>query len=94
MNVHKKCEGDAGGASPPRPAGAGGKRVAEPWKVERFIQTPLREWAYAAAYATSAVRTCALGNYLRFYNAERRHTALGFQPPLARLAALSEQRPY
>ncbi len=63
-------------------------------KVERFIQTLLREWAYAAAYATSAVRTRALGSYMRFYNAERRHTALGFQPPLARLAALSEQRPY
>lgn len=63
-------------------------------KVERFIQTLLREWAYATGYPSSARRTRALEAYLRFYNAERRHTALGYQPPLARLAALSEQRPY
>jgi len=63
-------------------------------KAERFIQTLLREWAYVRAYGTSARRRMALPAYLRYYNTKRRHTALGFQPPAARLAALSEQRPY
>jgi transposase InsO family protein len=58
-------------------------------KAERFIRTLLTEWAYAAAYRTSAYRTSALARYLRFYNTERRHTALKFQTPLQRLAARS-----
>jgi transposase InsO family protein len=57
-------------------------------KAERFIQTLLREWAYRRPYRSSRWRLAALGPYLRYYNAERRHTALGFHPPLARLAAL------
>ncbi len=56
-------------------------------KAERFIRTLLHEWAYAQAYGRSVYRTCALAPYLRFYNAERRHTALGFLTPLQRLAA-------
>jgi transposase InsO family protein len=36
-------------------------------KVERLIQTLLREWAYAAAYPTSAARTRALAGYLDWY---------------------------
>lgn len=55
-------------------------------KVERMIQTLLREWAYAQAYRTSLVRTLALGPYLTYYNTERPHTALRFQPPASRLA--------
>jgi transposase InsO family protein len=34
-------------------------------KAERFIQTGLREWAYARTYATSAERTAALAPFLR-----------------------------
>lgn len=56
-------------------------------KAERFIRTLLHEWAYAQAYGRSHYRTRALLPYLRFYNAERRHTALGFLTPLQRLAA-------
>jgi len=56
-------------------------------KAERFIRTLLYEWAYAQAYGRSVYRTRALPTYLRFYNAERRHTALGFLTPLQRLAA-------
>lgn len=55
-------------------------------KAERFIQTALREWAYAHAFKTSAARTLALGGFTRYYNSERPHTALGHQPPLSRLA--------
>lgn len=56
-------------------------------KAERFIRTLLHEWAYAQAYGRSLYRTRALPQYLRFYNAERRHTALQFSTPLQRLAA-------
>lgn len=56
-------------------------------KAERFIRTLLHEWAYAQAYGRSVYRTRALPTYLRFYNIERRHTALGFLTPLQRLAA-------
>lgn len=56
-------------------------------KVERMIQTLLREWAYARAYGTSHRRRLALRPYLKYYNTQRPHTALGFRPPLSRLAA-------
>ena len=55
-------------------------------KAERFIQTALREWAYAHAFRSSAARTLALGGFTRYYNSERPHTALGHQPPLSRVA--------
>ena len=55
-------------------------------KAERFIQTALREWAYARAYGTSARRAATLAAFVRYYNAERPHWALGLQPPLTRLA--------
>lgn len=56
-------------------------------KVERMIQTLLREWAYARPYNTSHRRRRALCPYLVYYNTQRPHTALGFRPPLSRLAA-------
>jgi transposase InsO family protein len=56
-------------------------------KAERFIRTLLHEWAYAQAYGRSALRAAALPRYLRFYNTERRHTALGFTTPAQRLLA-------
>jgi transposase InsO family protein len=55
-------------------------------KAERFIRTLLQEWAYGQAYRTSAFRTAALPHYLRFYNTERRHSALNFLTPAQRLA--------
>ena len=54
-------------------------------KVERMIQTLLREWAYRFAYETSAERACWLMPYLHFYNVHRRHSALGYNPPVSRL---------
>lgn len=58
-------------------------------KAERFIRTLLQEWAYDRAYRHSAFRAAALPHYLRFYNTERRHTALGYTTPLQRLAQRS-----
>jgi transposase InsO family protein len=55
-------------------------------KAERFIQTLLREWAYAAAYPTSASRRRALPVFLTRYNTTRPHKALGGIPPSRRLA--------
>ena len=54
-------------------------------KAERFIQTSLREWAYAQAYASSQRRREALAEWLGRYNTVRPHTALANQPPVARL---------
>lgn len=54
-------------------------------KAERFIQTCLREWAYAATYATSAQRRDALQDWLHHYNCHRPHSALGGRPPISRL---------
>ncbi len=55
-------------------------------KAERFIQTLLREWAYAAAYPTSAARRRSLPAFLTRYNTTRPHKALGGSPPAKRLA--------
>lgn len=55
-------------------------------KAERFIQTMLRECAYAAAYDNHHQRRKALRNWLVYYNRRRPHSALGHRPPLSRLA--------
>ena len=54
-------------------------------KAERFIQTCLREWAYAEAYTTTAERTVALAHWLHHYNWHRPHSALHSMPPIAKL---------
>lgn len=56
-------------------------------KAERFIRTLLHEWAYAQAFRHSCFRSAQLSQYLRFYNTERRHSALNFATPAERLAA-------
>ncbi len=58
-------------------------------KAERFIQTALREWAYAIAYQTSQQRAEALPTWMHRYNWHRRHASLNAQTPISRLA-LSE----
>jgi transposase InsO family protein len=54
-------------------------------KAERFIRTLTAGWAHGAIYRTSAERTAALDGWLWHYNHQRRHSALGRQPPIARL---------
>jgi transposase InsO family protein len=58
-------------------------------KAERFIQTALREWAYAQAYDTSALRAAELPFWLHRYNWRRPHGSLKSKSPISRLA-LSE----
>ena len=54
-------------------------------KAERFIQTSLREWAYARAYPTSEHRKQALIPWLHNYNWHRPHGSLQSMPPISRL---------
>jgi transposase InsO family protein len=54
-------------------------------KAERFIQTSLREWAYARAYQSSAERGHAMQPWIAEYNHTRPHSALGGLPPAAKL---------
>ncbi len=54
-------------------------------KAERFIQTALREWAYARAYDTSNQRAADLPVWIHMYNWHRPHGSLKSKPPISRL---------
>jgi transposase InsO family protein len=56
-------------------------------KAERFIQTSLREWAYARPFQTSAERAAAMLPWITDYNRNRPHSALGGRPPMSRITA-------
>jgi hypothetical protein len=56
---------------------------------ERFVQTSLREWAYAQPSVSSAQREAALQPFLHRYNWHRPHSALNHQPPMTRIPAVS-----
>ena len=47
-------------------------------KAERFVQTSLREWAYARAYSTSEERAAELPIWLHRYNWHRPHGSIGY----------------
>lgn len=53
-------------------------------KAERFIQTALREWAYARSYDSSEQRAAHLQPWLHQYNWHRPHASLGYLPPISR----------
>ena len=59
-------------------------------KAERFVQTSLREWAYAQAYPTSDHRARELPIWLHRYNWHRPHGSIGAKPPISRLAMTSD----
>ena len=59
-------------------------------KVERFVQTSLREWAYAKPYRSSALREAALQPFIHHYNWHRPHSALAHQPPMIRIPAVND----
>ena len=54
-------------------------------KAERFIQTSLREWAYARTYPSSVFRAAQLQPWLHRYNWHRPHSALNLKPPISKL---------
>lgn len=53
-------------------------------KAERFIQTALREWAYARSYQNSLERETELDPWLHDYNFHRPHASLHLNPPASR----------
>jgi transposase InsO family protein len=54
-------------------------------KAERFIQTALREWAYAEHWCSSEERDAQLQPWTDFYNHKRPHGSLNYKPPFSRL---------
>jgi transposase InsO family protein len=54
-------------------------------KAERFIQTSLREWAYAKPYGSSAERTLAIGPWTDSYNLCRPHSGIKGLTPWQRV---------
>jgi len=54
-------------------------------KAERFIQTALREWAYAEHWSSSDQRDAQLQPWVDFYNHQRPHGSLNDKPPVSRL---------
>ncbi|MFM9816314.1 UNVERIFIED_CONTAM: integrase core domain-containing protein [Spiribacter pallidus] len=54
-------------------------------KAERFIQTALREWAYAFAYSNSEEREEHLPRWPHDYNWHRQHGSLNHQTPISTL---------
>jgi len=53
-------------------------------KAERFIQTALREWAYARTYQNSDERLTQLDLWLHDYNFHRPHSSLKLNTPASR----------
>ena len=53
-------------------------------KAERFIQTAMREWAYARTYQNSAEREQQLKLWLHDYNFHRPHASLNLNTPASR----------
>jgi transposase InsO family protein len=54
-------------------------------KAERFIQTSLREWAYARPYTSSQQRSAAIQPWIDRYNLTRPHSGIGHLSPWQRL---------
>ena len=53
-------------------------------KAERFIQTAIREWAYARLYQNSSERNSFLRPWIHHYNWHRPHASLNQMPPISR----------
>jgi transposase InsO family protein len=54
-------------------------------KAERFIQTLLREWAYALPYRSADSRAADLPRWLAWYNTRRPHAGLAGRAPATML---------
>lgn len=55
-------------------------------KAERFIQTTIREWAYATEYQSSDERKAELPKWMHRYNWHRPHASLNKKPPISRIS--------
>jgi transposase InsO family protein len=62
-------------------------------KAERFIQTNLREWAYAQPFHSSADRAAAMPLWIDTYNRSRPHSALRAISPLSWIATQTAASP-
>jgi transposase InsO family protein len=62
-------------------------------KAERFIQSALREWAYARPYRSSGMRIAAMHPWIRYYNRERPHMGIRGLSPQQRLTCLVNNVP-
>jgi transposase InsO family protein len=60
-------------------------------KVERYQQTLKREWGRGQRYRSSWHRARALPHWMRYYNEQRRHSAIGDRPPISRVRNLPGQ---
>lgn len=60
-------------------------------KVERFIQTLKKEWAYAHSWPRSSDRARALRSFIRYYNRKRPHSSLRDRPPISRVHNVHRQ---
>ena len=58
-------------------------------KAERFIQTLMREWAYAIPFRSSDTRADDLQRWLAWYNQQRPHASLGKRSPVQALAGIT-----
>lgn len=57
-------------------------------KAERFIQTLMREWAYAHSYPSADARSADLPRWLDWYNTTRPHSALNASTPASAMCNL------
>ncbi len=55
-------------------------------KAERFIQTLMREWAYAIPFRSSEARAADLNRWVDWYNRQRPHASLNKRSPVQALA--------
>ena len=55
-------------------------------KAERFIQTLMREWAYAIPFRSSETRAADLNRWVDWYNRQRPHASLDKRSPVQALA--------
>ena len=63
-------------------------------KAERFVQTSLREWAYATPYTHSDERRDALLPFIHNYNHHRPHFGINGKTPISRIASNNLSRRY
>jgi len=62
-------------------------------KVERFIQTVLRDWADSRPYRSSDHRAQLRPRWLEYYNLKRPHGSLNCLPPISKIEGYFCEQP-